>query len=136
LRTAAILLAQLRGAFTRDCRAAEQVLRAGRQAEAATRVADLLRLAPVGRHLVVPWRVVVAGAPNVGKSSLVNALAGFQRCVVTPMPGTTRDAVTTLIAVDGWPVELIDTAGIRNVADDLESAGVDRARRTAADADV
>jgi hypothetical protein len=66
--------------------------------------------------LTTPWRVTVAGAPNVGKSSLVNALAGYQRSVVSATPGTTRDVVTTVIALDGWPVELSDTAGMRDDA--------------------
>jgi tRNA modification GTPase len=71
----------------------------------------------LGRHLTRPWRVVVAGAPNVGKSSLINALAGFTRTVVTAVPGTTRDVVATAAAIDGWPVELIDTAGLRLTGD-------------------
>ena len=67
--------------------------------------------------------MVIAGAANVGKSSLVNALAGYQRSVVAATPGTTRDVVTALIAVDGWPVELADTAGWRTDADPLERKG-------------
>jgi len=55
--------------------------------------------------------VVIAGAPNVGKSSLVNALAGYTRSVVAATPGTTRDVTTTALAIDGWPVEVSDTAG-------------------------
>jgi tRNA modification GTPase len=80
--------------------------------------------------------VAVAGAPNVGKSSLVNALAGYQRSVVAATPGTTRDVVTTLIAVDGWPVELADTAGLRDQADSLEGQGIRKARETASAADL
>jgi tRNA modification GTPase len=78
----------------------------------------------------------VAGAPNVGKSSLVNALAGYQRTVVTAVPGTTRDVVTTALAIDGWPVELIDTAGQHESADELEVQGISRARAASADADL
>lgn len=95
----------------------------------------LAALAPVGRHLVEPWRVTVAGPPNVGKSSLVNALAGFQRSVVAPTAGTTRDVVTVQLAFDGWPVELADTAGLRD-ADGVEAAGVGRAKDAAAAADL
>jgi tRNA modification GTPase len=67
---------------------------------------------------------------------LVNALAGFQRSVVTAMPGTTRDVVTTVLAIDGWPVELIDTAGQHGTPDTLEQEGIARARAAAAAADL
>ena len=90
----------------------------------AGRVERLRELVPVAEHLDRPWRVVIAGAPNVGKSSLVNALAGFARSLVSPTAGTTRDVVTTRIALDGWPIELCDTAGQRESADAVESAGI------------
>src|SRR5207244_11945531 len=93
--------------------AARAALRRGDAMEAGRLLDELARYAGVGRHLTAPWRVAVAGAPNVGKSSLVNALAGYQRSVVAPTPGTTRDVVTALLAIDGWPVELADTAGLR-----------------------
>src|SRR5207244_3542080 len=96
---------------------------------------ELAKFAPVGRHLVEPWKVVVAGAPNVGKSSLVNALAGYQRAVVSEVAGTTRDAVSVQLAFDGWPVELTDTAGLRD-AEGLEAEGIERARRVLAEADL
>jgi tRNA modification GTPase len=99
-------------------------------------VTDLVRWTRLGRHLTEPYRVVVAGLPNVGKSSLLNALAGYQRSVVAPMPGTTRDVVTVRLAVDGWPIELADTAGLRAEADDLEAAGIEQAREAAAHADL
>lgn len=126
LRTANVLLDQAHGAFDRAVRAA--------LADPAA-LAELARYAPVGRHLVEPWRVVVAGPPNVGKSSLVNALAGYQRAVVSPTPGTTRDVVTTPLAFDGWPVELADTAGLRAAAG-LEAEGIERARAVLATADL
>ena len=96
----------------------------------------LARWTPLGRRLTTPWRVAVAGPPNVGKSSLVNALAGYQRSVVAPTPGTTRDVVTTRLAIDGWPVELADTAGLREGTDTLETQGVRMARETSAAADL
>ena len=125
LRTAGVLLDQYYGAF--------------RAAEASTDPGVGQRLAGfagLGRHLVEPWRVVVAGPPNVGKSSLVNALAGFDRSVVAPVAGTTRDIVTADVAFAGWPVRLTDTAGLRATADELEAAGVGLARGELAAADA
>ena len=89
-----------------------------------------------GLHLTTPWRVVLCGRPNVGKSSLINALVGFERSVVYDQPGTTRDIVTVETAFDGWPVELSDTAGLRVTDDALESEGVRRARERLKNADA
>ena len=123
LRTASILLDQCRGAFARAC-----------ETEGGLR--ELARHAALGRHLVEPWRVVLAGAPNVGKSRLVNALAGYERAVVSPVAGTTRDATTTATAFDGWPVELVDTAGLRDADEELEAEGIARAEAAVAAADL
>jgi tRNA modification GTPase len=128
LRTASILLDQYHGAFDRAVRA---IL----DSPDLAGLRDLARFAPVGRHLVEPWKVVIAGPPNVGKSSLVNALAGYQRAVVSEIAGTTRDVVTVPVAFDGWPVELADTAGLRRAAG-LEAAGIDRAERWICEADL
>jgi tRNA modification GTPase len=99
------------------------------------RLEALLARADFGLHLTRPWSVVLAGRPNVGKSSLINALVGFTRSIVFDQPGTTRDVVTAETAFDGWPVRLSDTAGLRAEADDLESAGIQRARAQLAQAD-
>ena len=135
-RTAGILLEQCRGAFQRAIAWASAALD-GDDPDAATPVLqELVRYAPVGRHLVQPWRVVIVGAPNAGKSSLLNALAGYQRSVVAPVPGTTRDVVTATLALDGWPMEWSDTAGLREAPDALEREGIIRARATLAAADL
>lgn len=135
-RTAAILLDQLNGAFASALAEISAALSRGEVGAAVAPLAGLARRARLGRRLTAPWRVVVAGAPNVGKSSLVNALAGYQRAIVAPTPGTTRDVVTTALAIDGWPVELADTAGLRELADPLEEEGIRRARERARQADL
>jgi tRNA modification GTPase len=100
---------------------------------------DLSRLRDTfrsGRLLRDGIRVAFVGRPNVGKSSLFNALVGHGRAIVTSIAGTTRDTLTEEISVEGVPVVLIDTAGIRSSNDEIESIGVQRARRAAADADL
>lgn len=136
LRTASILLDQQQGALSRALDAILHALECGESAMAVNGLAQLAQYAPLGQRLAHPWRVVVAGAPNVGKSSLVNALAGYQRSIVAATPGTTRDVVTTRLALDGWPIELADTAGMRNDAETLEEQGIDRARAMVADAEL
>jgi tRNA modification GTPase len=103
---------------------------------AAAAIDQLLAHASLGLHLTRPWKVVLAGAPNAGKSSLVNALVGYERSIVYAQPGTTRDAVGVETAVAGWPVRLVDTAGLRESTDPVERAGVAIARRQIAQADL
>ncbi len=81
-------------------------------------------------------RVVLAGAPNVGKSSLLNALAGAELAIVTPIAGTTRDRITETIQIHGVPVHVIDTAGLRESADEVERIGIERSWQAIADADA
>src|SRR5206468_2863054 len=78
----------------------------------------------------------VTGRPNVGKSSLVNALAERDIAIVSATPGTTRDALETRVVLGGVPVTLVDTAGLRDSTDAIEAEGVRRARARAADADL
>jgi tRNA modification GTPase len=135
-RTASIALDQYRGAWARAIDDIAAALAAKRFNDAAEMSAALERRADIGRHLATPWRVTVAGAVNVGKSSLVNAIAGYKRSVVSPTPGTTRDVVTVAIALAGWPVEVADTAGWRDSTDAVESEGIARAQSTAAESDL
>jgi tRNA modification GTPase len=134
-RTAAILLDQYHGALETALADIERDLDAGDREAAAIGLDALLARSRVGLHLVEPWRVVLAGPPNVGKSSLINALVGYRRSIVFDQPGTTRDVVTVATAIDGWPIELSDTAGLRATDDPLEQAGVELARRRLAAAD-
>jgi tRNA modification GTPase len=136
VRTATILLDQYHGAFAAALDAILKALAHDDIDAASTGMHTLARRAGLGRRLTTPWRVAVAGPPNVGKSSLMNALAGYQRSIVSPTPGTTRDVVTTRLAIDGWPVELADTAGVREGTDSLEEQGVRKARATAHAADL
>ncbi len=106
------------------------------QREALSALDGLIDRARVGRRLVTGWTVALAGRPNVGKSRLLNALAGFERAIVDPTPGTTRDVVTQRTALGGWPVELADTAGLRESDDPIEAAGVARARAIQRGADL
>lgn len=101
--------------------------------------AQLSRLAgtfAAGKLLRDGIKIAFVGRPNVGKSSLFNRLVGHSRAIVTAIPGTTRDTLTESIGMNGVPVLLIDTAGIRSSSNEIESMGVERARREAADADL
>lgn len=135
-KVAALLLDQFQGALTRAIQSITANLDSGSTAEAGRLIATLKSNCQVGRHLVTPWQVVVAGAPNVGKSSLINSIAGHHRCVVAPAPGTTRDLISTFVAIDGWPVELIDTAGQHETSHDIEVQGIARARAEMVRADL
>jgi len=135
-RTARILLDQRCGALRRQFDVIREKLQAEDVPAALRLVEALLARANVGLHLAKPWRVVLAGRPNVGKSSLINALVGYERAIVHAAPGTTRDIVTALTALEGWPVELADTAGLRAGEEPLEAAGIELARQQAAEADL
>jgi tRNA modification GTPase len=96
----------------------------------------LLATAPLGIALASPRRVVLAGSPNVGKSSLFNALLQSDRAIVSPEPGTTRDPVRELLAIEQVPFELIDTAGVEEPRDLIEQLSIERTRRAIKEADV
>jgi tRNA modification GTPase len=111
------------------------VLRAG-IAAASARIERLLAGAEQGRIYREGLRAAIIGRPNVGKSSLLNALLRIDRAIVTPIAGTTRDTVSEFANVRGIPVQLIDTAGIVETSDPVEQIGVRRSREAAATSDL
>ena len=96
----------------------------------------LLATAPVGELVRTGAVVVIAGAPNAGKSSLFNALLGRRRAIVTDVPGTTRDALEAVTESDGWPIRLIDTAGLRETTETIERLGIEVSREYLERADL
>lgn len=110
---------------------AERVLR-----EALAEVEGLLGQARASRLAQRGARLALIGAPNAGKSSLLNALLGYERALVSPIPGTTRDYLEAPLELFGIPLLAVDTAGVRDTEDPLERAGVERALRIAEEADL
>jgi tRNA modification GTPase len=117
---------QAEGALSR----AVSELRTSAQAE------RLLATAPLGRALATPRKVVLAGSPNAGKSTLFNALVRQDRAIVSSIPGTTRDPVREHTAIEGVPLEFVDTAGVGQPQDLLEQLSIERTGRALAEADV
>ena len=101
-----------------------------------TGVEKLSRSYKTGRLLQEGIRVTITGRPNVGKSSLFNSLVERERAIVTDIPGTTRDTLTEAIDLDGIPVILTDTAGLRETTDGIETLGIERTRRAMSDSDL
>lgn len=143
-RAAQILSRQIAGAFAEDMSRASRLLDL-QQPEATRESAGILcRLASasrVGLRLPKPWRVILLGPVNAGKSSLLNALAGYGRSLVSPMAGTTRDLLETRLLLDGWEIDLVDTAGLRGkskevVADQVEQAGIEKTKEAVKKADL
>ena len=116
--------------FIADSDIAERLERAGQRTD------QLLNEAHQGRLLRDGITVAIVGLPNAGKSSLLNALAGTDSAIVTDIPGTTRDVLRETISVDGLPVHIADTAGIREATDVIEAEGIRRARAALAKADL
>ena len=109
---------------------------AQRLEEIISEVARLSSTFSVGHLLSHGVRVAIVGRPNVGKSSVFNGLLGMERAIVTDIPGTTRDSISESINVNGIPISLIDTAGVRASEDAIERIGIERTRQSIADADL
>jgi tRNA modification GTPase len=117
-----------------DVMAAEKI--AAKIAEVRGPLEALERSFAYGRVVRDGFRLAIVGRPNAGKSSLFNRLVERERAIVTATPGTTRDLVTERVAIDGIPVELIDTAGLRESTDEAERMGIAKSHEAMADADV
>ncbi|HEX7938670.1 MAG TPA: tRNA uridine-5-carboxymethylaminomethyl(34) synthesis GTPase MnmE, partial [Gemmatimonadaceae bacterium] len=104
--------------------------------DVVAQIDQLLSTSPIGELVRTGAAVVIAGEPNVGKSSLFNALLGRRRAIVTDVPGTTRDALEAVTEAGGWPIRLIDTAGLRDSNDTVEKLGIEVSREYIGRADV
>ncbi|WP_182866236.1 GTPase [Rhodopirellula sp. JC639] len=148
VKTAAIALDQVRGALRQWRRQSIGAL-ADRSRDAAdsdaadSDAADIARQAEaiatagrIGIRLTQPFDVVLAGPPNVGKSSLINAMVGYDRSITMDFAGTTRDVLDADTVFDGWPLRLRDTAGLHASDDTIEQQGIDRAMHAIATADL
>jgi tRNA modification GTPase len=113
---------------------AEQIL--ARLAPVEQGLRALLESFAMGKLVFAGFTLAIAGRPNVGKSSLFNRLLQQDRAIVTDIPGTTRDTVSETAALDGIPVKLVDTAGIREGSDLVERLGIERSHQAVADADL
>ena len=144
---AQILTRQLAGYFERDIEQVKEVLRSSQKSRDKLKVAEAVinRLecsARIGMRLAKPWHVILLGPVNAGKSSLLNALAGYARSIVSPHAGTTRDVLETRVVLHGWAVDMIDTAGFhlennsQQSASKIEKEGIERALVAAQSADL
>ena len=142
--TAQLLLAQYHGALSRRIGQMMRLLEGASSGtssdsavqEAAAILDSLLHSYESGKHLTTPFRVGLIGPVNVGKSSLMNALLGFNRSITSQVAGTTRDAVSAKTVISGWPVMLIDTAGVRETPNPIEQEGILRMQTVMADSDL
>ena len=135
-RVAMILIDQLRGALQNAIERIVDCLARRDLASAKSGLESLITQSSTGTHLESGWSVAFIGSPNAGKSSLINAILGFQRAIVLSQPGTTRDLLTARTALEGWPIELVDTAGLRSGGESLEAMGMELALQQASRSDL
>lgn len=121
--------------FSEEVGELDRVAAVSQLKDAGRRIEGLLQTGEAGRILRKGFRIAIVGPPNAGKSSLLNALLGYDRAIVTEVPGTTRDFVEERIDLGGIPCVVSDTAGIRESVDKVESIGIDRAKKVAESAD-
>jgi len=119
-----------------EVEAVHRAAAAGRLEDIGRSLAEVRRKSRQGSLLRAGVHVVIAGRPNVGKSSLLNRLAGEDRAIVTPIAGTTRDALREPIQIDGVPLVVVDTAGLGVAGDEVERLGMERTRQELSRADV
>ncbi len=136
LRTTRILLDQQKGASVRALNQIDSAIFHGDMPLAEQLVDDLRVWNELGLHLTAPYEILLCGPPNVGKSSLLNRLLGYQRAIVHEQAGTTRDLLSEESSIDGWPVRIKDSAGLRTATDAIEQAGVERAILASRSADL
>ncbi|MCA9136123.1 MAG: 50S ribosome-binding GTPase [Planctomycetales bacterium] len=137
-RTAAIALDQIRGALCDWRTQAIKTLESDANStdQIAREAIKIVARGRVGVRLTRPWDVVLAGPPNVGKSSLINAIVGYDRSITMDVAGTTRDVLDAETVFDGWPVRLRDTAGLHDSDHAIEKEGIERALRAVSQADL
>ncbi len=133
-RAAAFFLRQYEGELSRAVDEIREHVRAGSPSRARRRIDELLGASRVARRLAEPLRLLLAGKPNAGKSTLFNRFVERERVLVSPTAGTTRDFLRERIAIDGFPVELIDSAGLRaSASDPVEEEAIRRVERESVD---
>lgn len=134
--TTVILLDQARGALSNAILEIQVLKGKGEKVSAIAAIQRLLQRKTAGMHLTKPWQLAIAGPPNAGKSSLMNAILGYNRAIVDTMAGTTRDALREHTTILGWPFVVVDTAGIRDAYDSIETEGIQRAFSAIERADI
>ena len=136
LKTSRILLDQYNGALSNAFQRIDSLIEQCHWSEAKLELQALQRWESLGSHLTSPFTVLLCGPPNVGKSSLLNRLLGYQRAIVHEQAGTTRDLLAEESSIGGWPVRLLDSAGVRQTQDGIEQAGIERAIEASREADL